>query len=321
MEKNELLSVDDVVVICGGGNPELTKEICTLLGVPKCNIDVSHFADGEIHVQILDSVRGKDVFVVQPTCAPVSDNLMKLLIIIDSLKRASAGRITAVMPYFGYARQEKKTRGREPITAKLVSNLLVVAGVNRILALDFHTWALQGFFDIPVDHFLGSSLLADYFVANNFSGDDTVVVSPDAGGVGRARSFAKRLRSSLAIIDKRRPKPNESEIMNIIGEINDKRAILVDDMIDTAGTIVNGADALLRNGAKEVYVVATHGVFSGAAVERLNNAKITEVVVTNSIPTDGKVIRSLKKISVAPLFARAIHNIHKGKSLSPLFEE
>ncbi|MGM0607850.1 MAG: ribose-phosphate diphosphokinase [Candidatus Muiribacteriota bacterium] len=320
MNDPEKLNVNDLVIIDGGGNSELTDEVCDFLRIKKCNIAIDHFSDGEIHIQIFDTVRGKDVFVVQPTCHPVSDNLMKLLILIDTLKRASAGRITAVMPYFGYARQEKKTKGREPITAKLVSNLLVTAGVDRILALDFHTWALQGFFDIPVDHFLGSSLLAEYFIKNNFSLEDTVVVSPDAGGVGRARSFAKKLKCPLAIIDKRRLKPNEADIMNVIGAIEGKNAILVDDMIDTAGTIVKGADVLKEKGAREVYAVATHGVFSGPAVERLNNSKFKEVIVSNSVPKAGKNIKKLKKVSVAPIFGRAIYNIHHEKSLSPLFE-
>ncbi len=314
------LEIDDVVIICASANQKLSKEIADQLGVKICNTEMSQFADGEIHVQINDSVRGKDVFVVQPTSEPVSDNLMRLLIVIDSLKRASAKRITGVIPYFGYARQEKKTRGREPITAKLVANLLVTAGVDRILALDFHTWALQGFFDIPVDHFLGSTLLADHFKAKELK-EDIVVVSPDAGGVGRARNFAKHLKASLAIIDKRRPEANKSEVMNIIGDVEGKAAILVDDMIDTAGTICNGAKAIKAKGATRVYATATHGVFSGSAVKRLNDSVIEEVVVTNSIPTHNKNIKNLKVISVAPLFAKAIYNIHKEKSLSPLFKD
>jgi ribose-phosphate pyrophosphokinase len=319
MKNSEFLNTDNMVILCGGGNEDLSKQICDFLGVRKCNVDISKFADGEIHVQIFDTVRGKDVFIIQPTCNPVSDNLMTLLIIIDSLKRASAGRITAVIPYFGYARQEKKSRGREPITAKLVSNLMVTAGVDRVLALDFHTWALQGFFDIPVDHFLGSTLLAEYFLDMGFKPDDLVVVSPDAGGVGRARNLAKQLKATLAIIDKRRPKPNQSEVMNIIGEIEGKIAILVDDMIDTAGTICNGAKVLKQNGALRVFAAASHGVFSGPAAERLNNSEIEEVVVTNSIPAD-KDIERIKVISIAPLFAKAIYNIHREKSLSQLFE-
>lgn len=319
MNRSEFLETDDVVILCGGANEELSSQICDFLGVRKCNVDISKFADGEIHVQIFDTVRGKDVFIIQPTCAPVSDSLMTLLIIIDSLKRASAGRITAVIPYFGYARQEKKSRGREPITAKLVSNLMVTAGVDRVLALDFHTWALQGFFDIPVDHFLGSSLLAEYFLEMGFDPEDLVVVSPDAGGVGRARNLAKKLKASLAIIDKRRPKPNQSEVMNIIGEIEGKIAILVDDMIDTAGTICNGAKVLKDKGALRVFAAASHGVFSGPAAERLNNSVIEEVVVTNSIPANPGIER-IKVISIAPLFGRAIYNIHKEKSLSQLFE-
>ncbi|MCK9224280.1 MAG: ribose-phosphate pyrophosphokinase [Candidatus Muirbacterium halophilum] len=308
-----------MAILCGGGNEDLSTQICDYLGVKKCNVDISKFADGEIHVQIFDTVRGKDVFIIQPTCSPVSDNLMTLLIIIDSLKRASAGRITAVIPYFGYARQEKKSRGREPITAKLVSNLIVTAGVDRVLALDFHTWALQGFFDIPVDHFLGSTLLADYFLDMGFKKNDIVVVSPDAGGVGRARNLAKKLKASLAIIDKRRQKPNESEVMNIIGDIEGKITILVDDMIDTAGTICNGAKVLKQNGAKRVFAAASHGVFSGPAAERLNQSVIEEVVVTNSIPVHRDIER-IKVISIAPLFAKAIYNIHREKSLSQLFE-
>jgi len=311
--------MDDIVVLCGGANPKLSQEICAELDVDSCNVNISHFSDGEIHVQVMDTVRGKDVFVVQPTCYPVSENLMRLLMIIDTLKRASAGRITAVIPYYGYARQEKKTRGREPVTAKLVANLMVTAGVDRIIALDFHTWALQGFFDIPVDHFLGSSLLSRHFT-KIMDIENTVVVSPDAGGVGRARSFAKKLKCSLAIIDKRRPKPNQSEVMNIIGEVKGRTAILLDDMIDTAGTIVNGATVLKKKGAKEVYAVATHGVFSGDAVSRLNDSVIKEVVITNSIPNTDKGIKNLRTVSIAPLFAKAIYNIHRERSLSPLFE-
>jgi len=319
MNNSKFLDTENMAILCGGGNEDLSTQICDYLGVKKCNVDISKFADGEIHVQIFDTVRGKDVFIIQPTCSPVSDNLMTLLIIIDSLKRASAGRITAVIPYFGYARQEKKSRGREPITAKLVSNLIVTAGVDRVLALDFHTWALQGFFDIPVDHFLGSTLLADYFLDMGFKKNDIVVVSPDAGGVGRARNLAKKLKASLAIIDKRRQKPNESEVMNIIGDIEGKITILVDDMIDTAGTICNGAKVLKQNGAKRVFAAASHGVFSGPAAERLNQSVIEEVVVTNSIPVHRDIER-IKVISIAPLFAKAIYNIHREKSLSQLFE-
>ena len=280
--------------------------------------EVVRFSDGEISVRIGESVRGADVFVIQSTCNPSNDNIMELLVMIDALKRASAKRITAVIPYYGYARQDRKTRPRDPITAKLVANLLTVAGADRILTIDLHAGAIQGFFDIPVDHMTAVPLLADYFSGRDV--EDLIVVSPDMGGVTRARDLAERLHVPIAIIDKRRPQANVAEVMNIIGDIKGKRAILVDDIIDTAGTITLGAQALIDRGAKEVFACCTHPVFSGPAFERLAKAPISELVVCDTIQLTPGKIPSLITCSVADLLANAIVRIHEDLSISTLFE-
>jgi len=280
---------------------------------------VLRFSDGEVQVRINESVRGADVFVVQPTCSPVNEHLMELLITIDALRRASARRITAVIPYYGYARQDRKTRARDPITAKLVANLLTTAGVDKVLTMDLHAGQIQGFFDIPVDHLPGVPILAEYFKSKNLA--NMLVVSPDLGGVTRARDLADRLGVDIAIIDKRRPEPNVAEIMNIIGKIKGKRVLMIDDIIDTAGTIVQGAQSLLDQGALEVYACCTHAVLSGSAVARLEQSPITEVVVTNTIPLpDEKRSVKIKTLSVAPLLGDAILRIFEDLSVSKLFD-
>ena len=279
-------------------------------------------SDGEISVDINETVRGVEVFIVQSTSSPVNNNLMELLIMIDAFKRASAGRITAVIPYYGYARQDRKAKSRDPITAKLVADILTAAGADRVLTMDLHAAQIQGYFNIPVDHLLGSPILAKSFVERGFSDqDDVVVVSPDLGSVTRARKFADKLNAPIAIIDKRRPKANVSEIMNIIGEVNGKRCILIDDMIDTAGTIANAANALKDLGAKNVYACCTHGVLSGPAFERINNSAIEELVMLNTIPLpEQEGLEKFKSISVAPLFAEAIKRIYDDEPISKLFE-
>jgi len=308
-------------VFSGNANPTLAQEICWYLDVPLGRADVGRFPNGEVRVRIEESVRGCDVFVIQPTSPPANDNLMELLIMIDALSRASAKRVTAVIPFYGYAKQDRKTRGREPISAKLVANLLVTAGANRILTMDLHAGQIQGFFDIPVDNLAAQSLLARYFAAKNLQ--NLVVVSPDVGGTARARNFANRLQVDLAVIDKHRPNYAQVEVMNIIGDVKDKTAIIVDDLIDTAGTLVEGAEALLKKGgAREVYACATHPIFSGQAVERINNSPLKEVVVTNTIDISEKISKSspkIKVLSVAPIFAEAIKRIHGELSISELF--
>jgi len=310
----------DIKIFAGNSHRELAEEIAEKIGLPLGEAVVGKFSDGEIKVNIGEVVRGSDVFVIQSTCHPVNDNLMELLIMIDALKRASAGRITAVIPYFGYARQDRKARARDPISAKLVANLITVAGADRVLTMDLHVPQLQGFFDIAVDHLLGVPILAEYFKQKFSSYDDVVIVSPDVGSVTRARKFAERLEAPIAIVDKRRPKSNECEVMNIIGEVANKKAILVDDLIDTAGTIVNAAEALYKQGAKEIYACATHGVLSGPAIERIKNSMIKELVLLNTIPlTEEKKIDKIVSISVAPIFAEAIERIYGDMSLSSLF--
>ena len=309
-------NTDNLKVFTCNANPKLSEEISSYLGIELGKSHVQNFSDGETNITIDESVRGCDVFIVQSTCAPVNDNLMELLIMIDAMRRASARRITAVIPYYGYARQDRKSRGREPITAKLVANLIVKAGADRVLTMDLHAQQIQGFFDIPVDHLMGVPILADYYKGLNI--EDLVVVSPDMGGVTRARSLATRLGVPLAIIDKRRPMPNVSEIMNIIGDINGKNVIMIDDIIDTAGTITNGAAALIERGAKSVYVSCTHPILSGPAYERLQNAPIKEIVTTNTIPTT-KPMDKLTVLSVAPLMGEAILRIHNDASVSEMF--
>jgi len=303
----------------GNANPELAQEIAVALGCPLAAATVKTFSDGEIHVQIQENVRGADVFVVQPTCSPVDHNLMELFLMIDALKRASAQRITPVLPYYGYARQDRKDRPRMPISAKVVASLLERAGANRILTLDLHAAQIQGFFDVPVDHLFATPVLIERFY--DWNDKNVTVVSPDAGGVERARAFAKRLEAPLAIIDKRRTDVNVAEVMHIVGEVEDRHCLIVDDLIDTAGTLVKGAEALLAQGAKSVRACATHAVLSGPAIERIMDSKIEEVVVSNSIPLPdcARATGRIKVMSVAPLLAQAIQSIHEDGSVSTLF--
>jgi ribose-phosphate pyrophosphokinase len=306
-------------VFSGTANPPLTQEICDCLGSPLGSAMIRTFADGETHLQIQENVRGADVFVVQPTCTPVDHSLMELLLMIDAFKRASAERITAVLPYYGYARQDRKDKPRMPISAKLVASLLERAGANRILALDLHAAQIQGFFDIPVDHLFAAPVMVEYFESRRKR--DLIIVSPDAGGVERARAFAKRLNVPLAIIDKRRTEVNIAEVMNIIGEVQGKYCLIVDDLVDTAGTLVKGVEALLAQGAAGVSACATHAVLSGPAVERICQSSLHELVVTNSIPLrpEAEACGKIRTLSVAPLLARAIQSIHEGGSVSTLF--
>lgn len=312
-----------IKIFTGNSHPKLAQEVADILGVPVGESKVGTFSDGEISVNINETVRGCDVFVVQSTNAPVNDNLMELLIMIDAFKRASAGRITAVIPYYGYARQDRKAKARDPITAKLVADLITAAGADRVLTMDLHAAQIQGYFNIPLDHLLGAPILSKYFVNKGFADrDDVVVVSPDLGSVTRARRFADRLHASIAIIDKRRPRANVSEIMNIIGEVEGKTAILVDDVIDTAGTITNGANALRDLGAKEVYACCTHAVLSGPALERIDSSAIKELVTLNTINVpESSISPKFTFLSVAPVFAEAIKRIYEDISVSKLFEE
>lgn len=311
----------NIKIFTGNSNPDLASEIADILGVELGKAEVGRFSDGEISVNINETVRGADVFVVQSTCAPVNENLMELLILMDAFKRASAGRITAVIPYYGYARQDRKAKARDPITAKLVADLIHTAGADRVLAMDLHAAQIQGYFNIPVDHLLGVPILSKYFLDKGLCDEEVVVVSPDLGSVTRARKFADRLHAPIAIIDKRRPKANVAEVMNVIGDIKNKTVILVDDMIDTAGTIVNGANALMELGAKEVYACCTHAVLSGPAIERIKDSNIKELVMLNTIPlTKEKQIDKIKVISVAPVFAEAIKRIYEDLSVSKLFD-
>ncbi|WP_010246304.1 ribose-phosphate pyrophosphokinase [Acetivibrio cellulolyticus] len=312
----------DIKIFAGNSNRALAEEIAEKIGLPLGLAKVGKFSDGESAIHIEEVVRGSDVFLIQSTCPPANDNLVDMLILIDALKRASAGRITAVMPYFGYARQDRKAKARDPISAKLVANLLTTAGADRVLTMDLHAPQLQGFFDIPVDHLVGVPILASYFKEKFEDTSDVVVVSPDVGSVGRSRKFAERLEVPLAIIDKRRPKANVCEIMNIIGDVNNKRVILVDDLIDTGGTIVNAVNALLEIGAKEVYACCTHGVLSGPAIERINNSHMKELVMLNTIPlSEEKKIPKLVSLSVASVFAEAIERIYGDISISSLFTQ
>lgn len=312
------MATRELKIFCGNSNRALAHEIADYLGISVGEAKVKNFQDGEISIGINESVRGADIFVVQPTCAPTNDSIMELLILMDALRRASANRITAVVPYYGYARQERKARAREPITAKLMANLITTSGADRLVAMDLHAPAIQGFFDIPVDHLPGVPILAEYFIEKRLN--DVCVVSPDIGGVARARNFAERIGASLAIVDKRRPEPNVSEIMHVIGELEGKTAILIDDIIDTAGTITQAAAVLKEKGATEVYACCTHPVLSGPATERLQKSVIKEVVVTNTIPLNqDKMIDKMKVLSVAPLLGEAIVRIHEDLSVSKLF--
>jgi ribose-phosphate pyrophosphokinase len=309
----------EMKLFSGNAHRALATEIAQYLTLPVGDAEVTRFSDGEVFVQINENVRGADVFIVQPTCPPVNDNLMELLVMIDAFKRASAERITAVLPYYGYARQDRKVQGRVPITAKLVADLLTAAGVDRVLALDLHAGQIQGFFNIPVDHlFAGPPVIVDYLLKKDLR--DPVVVAPDAGGVERARAIAKRLNAGLAIIDKRRDRPNVALMMHLIGDVKDKDAIVIDDMIDTAGTLVQAAGALEREGARRIIAGGVHAVLSGPAIERLRRAPLEEIVVTNSIPlTPDKLLPTMTVLTVAPLLGEAIRRIHDEESVSTLF--
>ena len=313
-------SGSEIKIIAGNSNMELAQKIADYIGVKVADCQVTTFSDGEISVNMNETVRGCDVFVIQSTNNPVNENLMELLIMIDALRRASAGRITAVIPYYGYARQDRKAKARDPITAKLVANLITAAGADRVLTMDLHAAQIQGYFDIPLDHLLGGSLLADYFNEKNI--EDLVVVSPDLGSVTRSRKFANQLEGEvpLAIIDKRRPKANVCEVMNLIGDVKGKNVIMLDDMIDTAGTITNAANALKEFGAKNIYACCTHAVLSGPAIERIENSAISELIVLDTIrlPKE-KELDKIKVLTVAEMFGEAIKKIFSNESVSVLF--
>jgi ribose-phosphate pyrophosphokinase len=311
-------SYPEVKVFAGNSNSALAEEIAAKMGKPLGKSEVSTFSDGEISVKVDETVRGRDVYIIQSTCEPVNNNLMELLILIDAMKRASAGRINAVVPYYGYARQDRKARARDPITAKLVANLISAAGADRVVTMDLHAAQIQGYFDIPVDHLLGLPVLAKYFKKKKLS--DLIIVSPDHGSVTRTRNMAQKLDVPIAIIDKRRQKANESEIMNVIGDIAGKNCILVDDMIDTAGTITNAANKLSEMGAKDVYACATHGVLSGDAIKNIKESAIKEMVLLNTVPiSKEKQIDKIKVLSIAPIFAEALIHIHSNDSVSKMF--
>ncbi len=309
----------DYKIFAGNAHIELAEEITSIMGKTLGKATVTKFSDGEISVNLWETVRGVDVYIIQPTCDPVNHNLMELLIMIDSVKRASAGRINAVIPYYGYARQDRKAKARDPITAKLVANLLVAAGADRVLTMDLHANQIQGYFDIPVDHLVGMPIIAKYFKEKNL--DDVCIVSPDHGSVTRARNMAEFFNCPIAIVDKRRPEPNKSEIMNIIGDVKDKNCIILDDMIDTAGTITNAANVIKEMGAKNVYAGATHGVLSGPAIERIQASAICELALLNTVPVKGeKLIDKMSILSVAPLFAEAMTRVFTNGSISKLFD-
>ncbi len=311
----------DIKVFSGSANIKLAQDIAQYLHIPLGEIELKRFADGESQVSILESVRQIHTYVIQPLSPPANEHLMELLIMLDALKRASALEITVVMPYYGYARQDRKSGSREPITAKLVADLLKAAGAKRLIAFDLHAPQIQGFFDVPVDHLFARPIFISD-IANNFCQTDSLVlVSPDVGGVERARSYAKRLNCSLAIIDKRRPKPNEAQAMNVIGEVKDKEAIIIDDMIDTGGTLVKACEALLKEGALSVRAYATHGILSPPAIDRIQNSDLKEVVISDSIPlrSEAKLCNKIRAISCAGLFAEAIKRVHIGQSISSLF--
>ena len=312
----------EIKIFSGSANPDLARQIAENLGLPLGKCKVSTFSDGEISISLEESVRGSDCFMIQSTCQPVNSHLMEILILADAMRRASAASITAVIPYYGYARQDRKARARDPISAKLVANLLTVAGIDRVVTMDLHASQIQGFFDIPVDHLLGAPLLAS-FLRDRIRGreDEFVVVSPDLGSVTRSRNFAERVGCPLAVIDKRRPKANVSEVMNIIGEIRGKRVILVDDMIDTAGTLCNAANACVeKGGATEVYACATHAVLSGPAIDRIRESCIRELLLLDTIPLpEEKLLPNFSILSTAPLFSQAIDRIYEDKPVSPMF--
>jgi ribose-phosphate pyrophosphokinase len=318
-EPIQVMNPDRIKILSGSANRALAEEICQNLGVELAQALVTTFADGENNIQIEENVRGADVFVVQPTCTPVDHHIIELLFMIHALKLSSAERITAVLPYYGYARQDRKDKPRVPISAKLVARLIEASGADRVLTLDLHAAQIQGFFDIPVDHLFGTPVMIDYFKPLEIP--DLTVVSPDAGGVERARAFAKRLNAPLAIIDKRREEANVAEVMNVIGKVKNRNCLMVDDLIDTAGTLVKGVEALHDHGAASVSACATHAVLSGAAVERIEKSNFKEVVVTNSIPLSKKARQcsKIKTLSIAPLLARAVQSIHEETSVSILF--
>ena len=316
---------ENIKIFSGNSNPEFAQTVCKELGLTLGDSVVKTFADGEVSVSLNETVRGADVFLINSTCKPVNNHLMELLVMIDACRRASAGRITAVIPYFGYARQDRKAKSRDPITAKLVANMITAAGADRVLTMDLHANQIQGFFDIPVDHLLGNPTFVNYYLdkfpEENYDHDNFVVVSPDVGSVARARAFAAKVHMGLAIVDKRRQKANVCEVMNVIGDVKGKTCILFDDMVDTAGSLCNAADALVEvGGAKEVYACATHGVLSGPAFERIQKSAIKELVVHNTIPVpENCPCDKIKQLDVAPIFARAISHVHGGTSIADLF--
>ena len=316
---------DNIKIFCGNSNPEFAENICKELGINLGQAEVKTFADGEVSVSLLETVRGADVFLIQSTCKPVNDNLMELLVMVDACRRASAGRITAVIPYFGYARQDRKAKSRDPITAKLVANMITAAGADRVLTMDLHAAQIQGFFDLPLDHLLGNPSFVDYYMKKfpeeAFDHNDFVVVSPDVGSVSRARAFAAKVHMGLAIVDKRRPRANVCEVMNVIGDVKGKTCILYDDLVDTAGSLCNAARALVEfGGAKAVYACATHGVLSGPAYDRIEESPIEEMVFLNTIPRNPNASCSkIKYLDVSHIFARAIEHVHGGTSIADLF--
>jgi ribose-phosphate pyrophosphokinase len=309
----------DLKIFSGRAHPALAREICAYLAIPLGELTLYNFSDGEDYCQIDENVRGADVFVVQPTCSPVNDHVMELLILLDAFRRSSASRITAVMPYFGYARQDKKDKPRVPIAAKLMADLLTAAGADRILTMDLHAAQIQGFFNIPVDHLFAAPVILD--AIRKLEPEELVIVSPDVGGLTRARAIAKRLDASLAVIDKRRTGKNETEILNVVGDVEGKDALILDDIIDTAGTLVQAEAALRQQGARRTYAAAVHGVFSGPALERIEASKLQRLLVTNTIPVDAAMARCprIQALSVAPLLGEAIQRIHDGASVSSLF--
>jgi ribose-phosphate pyrophosphokinase len=310
--------IGSIKLLTGTSNQNLAKEVSEYLNIPLSDAIVSRFSDGEVRVQINESMRGEDVFVIQSLCPPISESIMELLLILDAIKRASAGRITAVIPYYAYARQDRKDKPRVPISARLLADLITVAGAQRVVVVDLHSPQIQGFFNIPVDNLHALGVLYDY-LKDKVDSSNTVVVSPDAGGVERARLLANKIGCPIAIIYKRRPEPNVAEVLDIIGDVKGKRAIIVDDIIDTAGTVCAASELLLSKGASRVDVVATHGLLSGPAVERIRKSPIEEVVVTNTIPVEHKNLEKLKVVSIAPLIGEAIRRIHEGESVSVLF--
>ena len=310
----------DMKIFTGNANPALAQEICKLIGIKLGEAEVKSFADGEASVSLYETVRGSDVFLINSTCKPVNDSLMELLIMIDACRRASAGRITAVIPYFGYARQDRKAKGRDPISAKLVANMIEAAGADRVLTMDLHASQIQGFFDIPVDNLLSNPIFVKYYMSKFEHPEEMVVVSPDVGSVARSRTFANKMGMNLAIVDKRREKANQCEVMNVIGDVKDKKCILFDDMVDTAGSLCNAAKAIVEiGGATEVYACATHGVLSGPANERIANSCIKELTFLNTIPPLEGACSKIKYLDVSPIFADAIQRIYEENSMSVLF--